>query len=301
MRNAALGGINVPMDLDAVPNSAPLPLIATEAVIEKALAADPAAQTTASASNEADYRVSLPCFEGPLDLLLHLIRREQVNIYDIPITRICRSYLEHMEILQQLDFNLAGEFMVMASTLMYLKSVTLLPSEEADKEDDPRLPLVAQLIEYEKFKLAAHAIDSMPWLGRDIYARPAGALADIIPVESLINVPIESVDPFALLKGLKSATDRTRKPPIEFEVDRVSIKEKVTQIRELLMAAQIVEFAKLLPAELLTHEVIISFLAVLELTKLKFIEIIQTENFGPMQIRAQRPMEELNFGLLDQY
>ncbi len=288
------------MELDAVP-SAGLPQIATEDIIEKALAADPSA-VAAAASNrsEGDYRVSLPCFEGPLDLLLHLIRKEQVNIYDIPITRICQSYLEHLQILQQLDFNLAGEFMVMASTLMFLKSVTLLPSEETEA-DDPRIPLVAQLLEYERYKLAAQQIDTSIWLGRDVYGRPAGALSDIIPVESLLDAPIDSVDAFDLLKALKTSIDRTHRPPIQIETDRVSIREKVIQLRDLLNAAEIVEFTKLLPADLLTHEVIVSFLAVLELAKLKFVDIIQTENFGPMQIRAQRSMEELNYGLLDQY
>jgi segregation and condensation protein A len=289
------------MELEAVPTPGPLPLVASEEVIEKALAADPAAAKGTSTSQEGDYRVSLPCFEGPLDLLLHLIRKEQVNIYDIPIARICRSYLEHLEILQQLDFNLAGEFMVMAATLTFLKSATLLPSDEEPGEDDPRLPLVAQLIEYEKYKLAAERLDGMQWLGRDVYARPAGALADVIPVESLLDAPIDSVDPFQLLKCLKFATDRTHRPPMEITTDTVSIKEKVTQLRSLLLQSEIVEFLLLLPPEKITHEVIVSFLAVLELAKLKFIDIIQTENFGPMQIRAQRSMEELNFGLLDQY
>ncbi len=289
------------MELDAVPNPGPLPQVASEEVIEKALAADPSAATSPASSPEGDYRVSLPCFEGPLDLLLHLIRKEQVNIYDINISRICQSYLEHLEILQQLDFNLAGEFMVMASTLTYLKSATLLPSENAEGEDDPRMPLVAQLIEYEKYKLAAAKIDGMQWLGRDVYARPHGALADVIPVESLLDAPIDSVDPFVLLKCLKIATDRTRRPPMEITTDTVSIREKVLQLRTLLLESEVVDFTSLLPAELLTHEVIVSFLAVLELAKLKFVDIIQTENFGPMQVRAQRSMEELNFGLLDQY
>jgi segregation and condensation protein A len=289
------------MDLEAVPIPAPLPIVATEDVIDKALAADPSAAAGSAPPSEIDYRVSLPNFEGPLDLLLHLIRREQVNIYDIPIRSICQAYLEHLEILQQLDFNLAGEFMVMASTLMYLKSATLLPVEGEDEEDDPRLPLVAQLVEYEKYKLAAQAIDGYQWLGRDIYARPEGALSDIIPVESLMDAPLDPVDPFQLLKCLKSATDRTRRPPIEITGDAISIKEKVTQLRDLLMNAKTIDFTLLLPAGLLTHEVIVSFLAVLEMAKLKFVEIIQLENFGPMQVRAQRSMEELNFGLLDQY
>ena len=107
--------------------------------------------------NNEDYRVFLPNFEGPLDLLLHLIRKDQLNIYDIPISNICKSYLETLRVISNIDVNVAGEFMVMAATLTLLKSLVLLPKEEGDSQsDDPRLPLVQQLLEYEKFMCATH-------------------------------------------------------------------------------------------------------------------------------------------------
>lgn len=251
-----------------------------------------------------DYQVTLPVFEGPLDLLLHLIRKEQINIYDIPISKICKSYLEHLELMRQIDVNIAGEFMVMAATLTLMKSLVLLPREGGDEEEeDPRLPLVAQLLEYERFKKAAEDFDSKPWLGRDIFPRSATAISDIMPVESLLDGPIESVDPFQLLLCLKIASDRTQRPPMQISVDPTSIKEKVSQVQELLEQEEIVRFEQLLPEKQDRHvrDVIVAFLAILELAKLKFIEIVQAEQLGPIQIRRVKELRDLNVGLLDQY
>ena len=251
-----------------------------------------------------DYRITLPVFEGPLDLLLHLIRREQLNIYDIPISKICKSYLEHLELMRQIDVNIAGEFMVMAATLTFMKSLMLLPIEGSEEEkDDPRLPLVAQLLEYEKFKKAAEELDQKSWLGRDIYPRSATAISDIMPVESLMDAPLEAVDPFQLLLCLKIANDRTQKPPMQISVDPTSIKEKVNQVQELLEQEEVVRFEQLLPPKEERHvrDVIIAFLALLELAKLKFIEIVQAEQLGPIQVRKVRELRDLNVGLLDQY
>lgn len=261
--------------------------------------------TPASQPKEKDdYHVHLPVFEGPLDLLLHLIRKEQLNIYDIPIAKICKSYLEHLEIMRQIDVNIAGEFMVMAATLTLMKSLVLLPREGGDEaEEDPRLPLVAQLIEYEKFKKAAEDLDSQSWLGRDIYPRSHAAISDMMPVESLMDGPIEQVDPFQLLLCLKIANDRTQKPPMQISVDPTSIREKVTQVQELLEQEEVLSFEQLLPAKAdrNVRDVIVAFLALLELAKLKFIEIIQAEQLGPLQIRRVKEMRDLNVGLLDQY
>lgn len=262
----------------------------------------PASAAAAAERAEIDYRINLPCFEGPLDLLLHLIRKEQLNIYDIPIAKICKSYVEYLELMKQLDFNVAGEFMVMASTLTYMKSLTLLPRDEnAEEEEDPRLPLVAQLLEYEQFKRAADLIDARQWLGRDIYERPLAAFQDVMPTEALLDAPIEPVDTYLLLKCLKAAIDRTTRPPMQIETDPVSIKQKVTTVTQYLGEMDIFEFYRLLPEQRHVQDIIVSFLAILELAKLKFIEIIQTENFGPIQVRGVRPLHELNLALLDQY
>lgn len=271
----------------------------TLAALETALS-DPNAATTDLARD--DYRISLPCFEGPLDLLLHLIRRDQLNIYDIHIAHICKSYLEHLELMHQLDFNVAGEFMVMAATLMYLKSLTLLPQDEVQSDDeDPRMPLVAQLLEYERFKKASLEIDERPWLYRDNYPRPPGSFSEIVPTEALLDVPIEPFETFQLLVCLKAALDRTHRKPIQIETDTVSIRQQVAKVTEFLQGSEFMDFVRLLPAQTLKQDIIVSFLAILELAKLKFIEILQSENFGSIQIRNVREMNELNLSLLDQY
>jgi len=250
------------------------------------------------------YRILLPNFEGPLDLLLHLIRKDQLNIYDIPIADICKSYLQHLELMKSIDVNIAGEFMVMAATLTLLKSLVLLPKEEgASEENDPRMPLVQQLIEYERFKKAADQIDDLRWLGRDIYVRPPSAIESMMPVESLLDAPIDPVDPFQLLVCLKIATNRTTKPALTITTDPVSIRDKVVQVGQFLAQHEVISFTDLIPqqGEKRILDVVVAFLAVLELARLKFVEIIQHENFGHIQIRGVKNLNDLNVGMLDSY
>ncbi len=252
-------------------------------------------------NSREDYRVKTPVFEGPLDLLLHLIRKEQLNIYDIPVAQICKTYFEHLQLMFEPDVNVAGEFFVMATTLLHLKSQILLPvDEQAVDENDPRLPLVAQLLEYERFKKAAQQIDAMPWLDRDLYARPA-TTAEVLPVESLLDAPLEPVDTFQLLLCLKVALDRTERPPIQITVDTTSLRERVTAVGNYLEEQEVIEFSTLVPKGSRRFDIILSFMAILELAKLRFVEIIQTETFGPIQIRRVRSVRELNMGMLDQF
>ena len=251
---------------------------------------------------EEDYKILLPNFEGPLDLLLHLIRREQLNIYDIPVSRICENYLKFLDAMENPDCNLAGEFMVMAATLTFLKSVMLLPKEEEEGADDPRLPLVQKLLEYEQFKLAAIELDKREWLDRDFYPKGPGSTADILPPESLLSAPLDPIDPYQLLLGLKASLGRTQRKPLEITTDPISIKEKVLQIGELLENSPMVEFQQLLPEENRTaKDVVVAFFAMLELARMKYIEILQTENFGPIYLRGVRSLRELNVTLLDQF
>ncbi len=248
-----------------------------------------------------DYRVSTPVFDGPLDLLLHLIRKEQINIYDIPISKICRSYLAYVETMTVPDVNLAGEFMVMAATLMFMKSLMLLPREESAEAEDPRAPLVAALLDYERFKKAAAKLDEMDWLFRDIYPRPFMPGNDIVPVEALMDAPIEPIDTFQLLLCLKAALSRTDRPPLKIATDPISIREKVVQIGEVLESGDTIEFRTLLPEDPRPKDIILAFFASLELARLKFIEVLQHENFGPIYLRSVRSIRELNVGLLDQF
>lgn len=268
--------------------------------LEKALEASPVPPPPSEESHA--YRVTTSVFEGPLDLLLHLIRKDQIDIYDIPIAKICQSYYEHLEMMKIPDVNIAGEFMVMAATLTHLKSVLLLPKEETlGEEDDPRLPLVQQLLMYETFKKAALQIDHRPWLYRDIYPHPTTHLQRLMPTESLMDAPIDSVDPFQLMVCLKIALQRTTRPPMEISADTTSIREKVGLITQQFDATPVFEFSQLLPDPPLRRDIIISFLAILELARLHFIEIYQAENFGPIQIQSVRSLRDLDPTLLEQY
>jgi len=273
-----------------------------QTALDKALEGAPSSADAAGTANwNDDYRVSIPNFEGPLDLLLHLIRKEQLNIYDIPIAKICRSYVEYIDIMHQLDVNVAGEFMVMAATLTHMKSMMLLPVDPALEDEDPRLPLVQQLVEYEKFKAAAQQIDDTPWLFRDIYPRPPGAIQSQMPTESLLTAPLEAIDTFQLLVCLKVALDRTNRKPLIITSDPISLKQKVLSLADLMRDRDMLEFVALLPQYPVKNDIIVSFLTILELAKLRFLEIIQHEPLGPIQLRAVRSFAELDAALLDQY
>jgi segregation and condensation protein A len=182
----------------------------------------------------------------------------------------------------------------------YAVEQMLLPKENQE-EEDPRKPLVAKLLEYEQFKKASVQLDSRSWLGRDIFCRTEISVDDILPEETKLDAPIEAVDNFQLLLCLKIALDRSFRKPIEISADMTSIKEKVTHITGLLETSTSLNFAELMSPTPRINEVIVSFLAILELAKLKFIEIIQLENFGIIQIRPVRELREINYGLLDQY
>ena len=248
-----------------------------------------------------DYHVEVPVFEGPLDLLLHLIRKDQINIYDIPIALICETYLQHVRAMQELDINTAGEFMVMASTLIYLKSVVLLPQEVSPEEEDPRLPLVQQLLEYERLKIAAGKLEARPWLFRDLYPRPAGIAVDFLPPESALDAPVDRVDPMQVLICLHQSLQRTTRPALEITSDKTSIREKVVSVAQQLEIQNVVQYSELVGPAPSVQEIIVCFLALLELARLKFIEIVQHENFGPIQVRGVRSLAELDAGLLEQY
>lgn len=270
--------------------------------LDEVFADSPTMSSVAREFPSDNYRVSLPTFEGPLDLLLHLIRKEQMDIYDIPIANICRSYLDYVTLLELPDMDLAGEFLVMATTLMQIKSQMLLPKDdEEDEEDDPRLPLVAQLLEYERFQKAAQQINEEPWLGRDVFARPQSATRDLMPKESLLEAEVDPIDTFKLLLGLKNCLDRTEKPPVVVQRDETSLKEKVGEITEALTLREVVEWRQFVPKAPKPFDVIVAFLSILELAKLKFIGIVQHENFGPIQLRRKRDLKELSVNLLDQY
>lgn len=248
---------------------------------------------------ELPLNVKLEIFEGPLDLLLHLIKKNEINIYDIPITLITQQYLEYLEMMRNLNLDVAGEFLLMAATLLHIKSKMLLPptestEEEGEKEEaveDPRAELVRRLLEYQKYKEAAAELAQRDLLEREVFTRK------VLSAE-LINLPAEEVvigelTLFDLIEALKKVLQRVS--PEEFQeisLDNFSLKEKIQQIMELIWKESSLSFTQLFPPEASKREIILSFLALLELLRLRLIKAYQTEAFGPIRIFSPIDAEE---------
>ncbi len=236
------------------------------------------------ASRDA-YRVKLEIFEGPLDLLLYLIKKDEIDIYDIPIGRITEQYLTYLELMQELDIAVAGDFLVMASTLIYIKSKTLLPPEpkiegEEDLNEDPRAELVERLLEYQKFKSAAQTLYSRGEIESACYTRG--------PLETDSNNPEVSATVLDLLRVFREILKRAESL-IEKEIarDEVTIAEKLAQIHDLLERYEQINVRALFEMSRSRRELIITFLAFLELVKEWKIRLVQRELFGEIYARKR--------------
>jgi segregation and condensation protein A len=235
------------------------------------------------------YRVKLEVFEGPLDLLLYLIKKDEIDIYDIPIAHITEQYLEYIRLLEQLDIALAGDFLVMASTLIYIKSKMLLPPDpqlegEEDLNEDPRAELVERLLEYQKFKAAANLLYSRGEIEAACFTRGE--------IDTDKNNPEISATLFDLLRVFREALKRAESA-IEMEIqrDEVTMAEKIAQIIELLAARAEINVCELFEMARTKRELILTFLAFLELVKEMKIILVQRDLFG--DIFARRREETL--------
>ncbi len=235
--------------------------------------------------------VQLKIFEGPLDLLLHLIKKNEVSITDIPIATITEQYLATLELMETLSLDVAGEFLVMASTLIHIKSRMLLPAgaEEPDEEEgiDPREELVRRLLEYQRYKDAAEQLEQRDVLTRDVFARAA------TPSEEVGPRGFREVSLFELLGALKRVIDRLPKDNAhEVTLDKITVREKMTLLLEALRQRQSVTFESLFSEVKSRMGVIVTFLAMLELVKVRAIRIFQEEMAGPIVIEAAADMDE---------
>ncbi|MEK6683197.1 MAG: segregation/condensation protein A [Nitrospirota bacterium] len=233
--------------------------------------------------SQTAYAVKLPAFEGPLDLLLHLIKKNEINIYDIPISLITGQYLEYLGLMTSLNLAVAGEFLVMAATLIHIKSKTLLPPSETDEEEeeDPRADLVMRLLEYQRFKDAAHGFESREQEWREVFYRPASHGTDGPTGE--INLVDMSL--FDLLEALRGVMDRT--PTIqglEIVVDELSVQDRMSLILDRLESEESITFTSLFDDDTTRLAMIVTFLALLELIRLKRVRIIQAELFGTIRV-----------------
>lgn len=230
------------------------------------------------------YKIKLEIFEGPLDLLLYLIRKEELNIYDIPITRITEQYLEYLNLMEMLDLGIAGEFLVMAATLMHIKSKLLLPpdpNEIATEELDPRAELVRRLLEYKAFKEAAEGLRGFESTRSTYFTR-----IDAEPELDGQDSPFVEVSLFELINAFaKILKNNERNDDHEVMKDEFTVAEKVHEIFHRLIKQPVVYFSEFFKSAKNKLEVITTFLAILELIRLKEIKIMQSERFGEIEIK----------------
>jgi segregation and condensation protein A len=234
---------------------------------------------------ELPYQVRIEKFEGPLDLLLHLIKKNEINIYDIPIALIAQQYLEYIEAMKDLNLNVAGDFLVMAATLLQIKSKMLLPADEAalDEEDgpDPRDELVRRLLEYKTYKEAATRLDGQEKMWREIFSREQAPIEPVETDEALL----ENVSLFDLVDALQGIFDRNPgKKLIEIMPDNLTVRERMNVILELLEGKDSVSFVDLFEQTSHRLVVIVTFLAMLELIRLRVARVFQAEAFGPILV-----------------
>jgi segregation and condensation protein A len=236
-------------------------------------------------------RVQLEIFEGPLDLLLHLIKKNEVSITDIPIASITEQYLATLELMETLSLDVAGEFLVMAATLIHIKSRMLLPAgaDEADEDegDDPRDELVRRLLDYQRFKDAADQLEQREMLSRDVFVRSA------TPAEEAAAPTFRELSVFELLNALRRVIDRLPKDVFhQVELDKVTVREKMTLLLDKLRAQGRVLFEELFNEAKTRMDVLVTFFAMLELVKVRAVRIFQEELTGPIIIEAAASMEQ---------
>ena len=227
--------------------------------------------------------IFLDAFEGPLDLLLYLIRRQNLDILDIPIAEITRQYMGYIELLGELQFELAAEYLVMAAILAEIKSRMLLPRPQGDDEDeeDPRAELVRRLQEYERFKQAAEDIDDLPRVGRDFRVVEA-----YLPDRKVIQIPPE-VDLKDMLDALRDVLSRAELfSSHQVQLEPLSVRERMTSIMDRLRANPYLEFQYFFTPEEGRMGVVVTFLAMMELTRERVIDIIQNEPMGQIYLKA---------------
>lgn len=235
-----------------------------------------------------DYKVKFEVFEGPLDLLLYLIKKDEVDIYEVNLTKLATQFIEYVDVMRRLDLDIAGEFLVMASTLMYIKSRELLPKDlqvQTDDEDDgedPRWELIRQLVEYKKFKDAAAQLHQFEIAQESIYPRVPGKLE----FASDRPAPRPDVSLFDLINAVTVVLKRfnQREDLRDIFEDKWTVSEKIEELLHRLEQASALKFSELFAAATSRSEVVVTFLAILELMRLNRIAATQPEAFGEIEL-----------------
>jgi segregation and condensation protein A len=234
------------------------------------------------------FEIKLPTFEGPLDLLLHLIKKHELDILDLPVAFVTERYLEYLDLMEELDLDTASEYLLMAATLVQIKSKMLLPqtpsldaNEEQDEayQEDPRAELIRRLLEYQKYKAAAHQLGSRPVSGRDVF--PRGMPAPVAQGPA----PLASIDMYKLLEAFQAILKRVHgSAALEVTAERITIHERMTQLSDLLRMRRACSFDELFEGARTRYEVVVTFLAVLEMTKLRMTRIFQADPLSELRV-----------------
>jgi segregation and condensation protein A len=243
-------------------------------------------EPTIPASNA--FHIKLPEFEGPLDLLLHLIRKHELDVLNLPIAFVTERYLAYLALMEELDLDLASEYLLMAATLAHIKSKMLLPQtqtleslEEQDEgyQEDPRAELIRRLLEYQKYKQAAGQLGARPIAGRDVFVRGMPAPAAQGPSE------LASFDIYKLLDAFQSILKRVQgRTALEVNAERVTIHERMTQLTDLLRDQRRCTFEELFEHDHNRYDIVVTFLALLEMTKLRMTRIFQADPEAPLYV-----------------
>ena len=243
---------------------------------------------------DAAYKVKLDVFEGPLDLLLYLVRRDEVDIYDIEIGRITRQYLEYLGAMESIDVEIGGEFIVMAANLLLIKSRTLLPAdlqgpvEEEGEDEDPRWELIRQLIEYKKFKEAAGELRNREDLATRLFGRsPTAPPPD--GGATLLAGEVGALDLIAAFQRVLDRIEKKKGSAREIEADRFSVSEKIEFVLKVLPESEPLRFDELFAGQHTRGEVVATFLALLELVRLRHVMVEQRGSFGEIVLRRRGP------------
>ena len=245
-----------------------------------------------------DYPVRLLNFEGPLDLLLHLIKKNEVNIYDIPISNITQQYLQYLDLMQEMNLDVAGEFLVMAATLIHIKSRMLLPRPDPtqeDPEEDPREALVRRLLEHQRFKAAAELLHEREIQRSAMWHRPDRRVAEVV---GEAPEPEVEVDLFSLMAAFRQVLDRLKaRPRVILPPEQIPIETRIEQLLERLSETEACGFEDLFADVQTRAGMIVTFLALLEMIRLKTVRVFQQGAFGAIRVyKRARPDGAPAFG-----
>ena len=252
--------------------------------------------------SQEEYKVKLEVFEGPLDLLLYLIKKEELEIHDIPMEKITAQYVQYLELMKMLDLNVAGEFLVMAATLMMIKSRMLLPVEDRpemeEEEEDPRWDLVRQLVEYKKFKDAALHLEALELRREDIFGRDG---ADAVLGGQSSDVALHDVGLFDLISAFSEALKKVKNEELrEIFAERFTVAEKIEHLGDRLRREKSFSISKMFEGMRSRHEIACTFLALLELIRLNQARAVQRETYGEILIERAEGVVELVPPLVDE-